>query len=178
MKRVFLLVALTAVLAYPAFSEFRLDIGLDVPLTAGFISGEGVSTSSEVGTFLTEHIFPFPEVSLYYQWDLGPLHLAPGIRFFTFILQSVFWPNLLGEIQLGPVFIDAQLGGLLFVTFGMFNDASFGQVIIPDLSVWFGLGKKKMIRLGGGAIGIMVPEISTSQMLFAAYVGAKVSLNP
>ncbi len=34
------------------------------------------------------------------------------------------------------------------------------------------------LRLGGGAIGIMVPEISTSQMLFAAYVGAKVSLNP
>jgi len=177
MKRAILLVAVALVVAIPAFAELRLDLGVDVPLVAGFISGGDASTS-EVGSFLTEHIFPFPEASIYWQFDLGPVHLAPGLRFFTFILQSVFWPNLLAEVQLGPVFFVAQLGGLLFVTFGMLNDAVAGQVLIPDLSVWVGLGKKKMFRLGVGAIGLMLPEISTSTMLFAGYVGAKISLNP
>jgi hypothetical protein len=178
MKRAVLLVALALVLAIPAFADLRLDLGVDVPLGAGFISGSGVSASSEIGSFLTEHIFPFPEASLYYQFKFGPLRVAPGIRFFTFILQSVLWPNVIAEVQLGPVFIEGQLGGLLFATFGLFNDIDAGSVLIPDLSVWVGLGKKKVFRLGGGVIGLLLPEISTDQMLFAYYLGAKVSLNP
>jgi len=176
MKRIVLLVALVLVLAIPAFAGIRLDLGLDVPFVAGFISGGDVG-SSDVGSTL-QHPFPFPEASLYYQFDLGPIHLAPGLRFFTFILESVLWPNLLAEMQLGPVFIDAQLGGLLFVMFGLLNDVEAGKVLIPDLSVWLGLGKKKMFRLGVGAMGLLLPEISTNSMLFAGYLGFKVSLNP
>ncbi|OHD27588.1 MAG: hypothetical protein A2064_13490 [Spirochaetes bacterium GWB1_66_5] len=169
---------LTVALAYPAFSEVRLDLGVDVPLVAGFISGGDVTSSSEIGTFLTEHIFPFPEASIYYQFKVGPLRVAPGVRFFTFILESVMWPNVIAELELGPVFIEGQLGGLVFGYFGVVTGLEFGQVLIPDLSIWVGLGKKKMFRLGAGAIGLMLPEISTSQMLFAGYIGVKVSLTP
>jgi hypothetical protein len=178
MKRAVLLVVLALVLAYPAFSEIRLDLGVDVPLVAGFISGGDVATSSEIGTFLTEHIFPFPEASIYYQFHVGPFRLAPGLRFFTIILESVLWPNLIAELELGPVFIEAQLGGLVFAYFGLVSGVEAGQVLIPDLSVWVGLGKKKIFRLGGGVMGLMLPEISTSQMLFVGYLGAKVSITP
>jgi hypothetical protein len=177
MKRIVLLVALVLVLAIPAFAGIRLDLGIDVPVVAGFISGGDVS-SSDIGSFLEGHIFPIPEASIYYQFDVGPVHLAPGIRFFTFILQSVFWPNLIAEVELGPVFIEGQLGGLLFGTFGLLTDFEAGKVLIPDLSVWFGLGKKKMFRLGAGVIGLLVPEISSDTMLFAIYLGAKASLTP
>jgi hypothetical protein len=146
-------------------------------VVAGFITDEDVS-GSEIGSVLTEGVFPFPEASLYWQFHVGPVRLAPGIRFFTFIVESVMWPNLIAEMQLGPVFFEGQLGGLAFVYFGLFSGLEFGQVLIPDLSVWVGLGKKKQFRLGAGVIGLMVPEISTSSMLFAGYLGAKVSLLP
>jgi hypothetical protein len=178
MKRAVLLVALAVVLAYPAFSEIRLDLGVDVPLIAGFISGGEVSSDSDIGSFLTEHIFPFPEASVYWQFHAGPVRLAPGIRFFTIILESVFWPNLIAEVALGPVFFEAQLGGLVFAFFGAVAGLEAGGVLIPDLSVWVGLGKKKLFRIGAGFLGLLVPEISTSQMLFAGYIGAKVSLTP
>jgi hypothetical protein len=178
MKRAVLLVALAVVLAVPAFSEIRLDLGVDVPVVAGFISGGDVSGDSDVGSFLVEYVFPIPEASIYYQFHVGPVNLAPGIRFFTFIIQSLMWPNLIAEVALGPVFFEAQLGGLIFAYFGLVAGVNAGGVLIPDLSVWVGLGKKKLIRLGGGVIGLLVPEISTDQMLFALYLGAKVSLTP
>ncbi len=176
MKRIVLLAVFIAVLALPAFSQFRIDLGVDVPLTVGTISGSGVTTSSEIGSFLRDHILPFPEASLYYQFEVGPLKLAPGVRVFTFILESVLWPNLMAELALDPVFIQAQLGGLIFAVFGLVNDIQFGEVLLPDVSVWIGLGKERRFRLGAGVLGMMLPELSTEDMLIIPYVGAKISL--
>jgi len=176
MKRIVLLAVFIAVLALPAFSQFRIDLGVDVPLTVGTISGSGVTTSSEIGSFLDDHILPFPEASLYYQFSVGRLKLAPGVRVFTFILESVLWPNLMAELALDPVFIQAQLGGLVFVLFGLENDVQFGQVLLPDVSFWLGLGKERRFRLGAGVLGMMLPELSTEEMLIIPYVGAKISL--
>lgn len=176
MKRIVLLAVFIAVLALPAFSQFRIDLGVDVPLTVGTISGSGVTTSSEIGSFLDDHILPFPEASLYYQFSVGPLKLAPGVRVFTFILESVLWPNLMAELALDPVFIQAQLGGLIFAVFGLVNDIQFGEVLLPDVSVWIGLGKERRFRLGAGVLGMMLPELSTEEMLIIPYVGAKISL--
>ncbi|MEE9307465.1 MAG: hypothetical protein V3V57_08110 [Spirochaetia bacterium] len=176
MKRIVLFAVFIAVLALPAFSQFRIDMGVDVPLTVGTISGSGVTTSSDVGQFLGDHILPFPEASLYYQFSVGRLKLAPGVRVFTFILESVLWPNLMAELALDPVFIQAQLGGLIFAVFGLVNDIQFGEVLLPDVSVWIGLGKERRFRLGAGVLGMMLPELSTEEMLIIPYVGAKISL--
>jgi hypothetical protein len=176
MKRIVLLVTFIAVLAVPAFSQLRIDLGVDVPLTVGAISGSGVTTSSEVGEFLRDHILPFPEASFYYQFEIGPLRLAPGVRVFTFILESVLWPNLLAELAFDPVFIQAQLGGLIFAFFGLANNIDFGEVLLPDLSIWLGLGKERRFRLGGGVLGMLLPDLSDEGMLIVPYVGMKVSL--
>ncbi len=176
MKRIVLISALILVLAFPAFSQLRLDMGVDVPMTVGVIGQGEIQTSNEVGQFLREHILPFPEASLYYQFDIGPLKLAPGVRVFTFILESALWPNLMAELQFDRVFIQAQLGGLFFVFFGLANNAEYGEVLFPDLSIWIGLGKERRFRIGGGVIGLLLPELTTEGMGFAPYLGGKVSL--
>ncbi len=176
MKRIILFVAFVAILASPVFSQVRLDIGLDVPMNIYAVGGGEVQSSSDVGSFLKEHIFPFPEASLYYQFSVGPVKLAPGVRAFTMILESVLWPNLLMELAVEPVFIQAQLGGLLFLFFGLENQADFGQVFFPDLSIWVGLGKERRFRLGGGLLGMYMPELTTEGMAVVPYLGGKVSL--
>jgi hypothetical protein len=176
MKRIILFVAFVAILASPVFSQVRLDIGVDVPMNIYAVGGGEVQSSSDVGSFLKQHIFPFPEASLYYQFEVGPIKLAPGVRAFTMILESVLWPNLLMELAVEPVFIQAQLGGLLFLFFGLENQADFGQVFFPDLSIWIGLGKERRFRLGGGLLGMYMPELTTEGMAVVPYLGGKVSL--
>ncbi len=176
MKHLVIIVAFILLLVSPVFSQVRFDLGFDVPMTVGTITGSGVTTSSEIGNFLKDHPFPFPEASVSYQFNLGPVKLAPGIRLYTLILESIFWPNLLAEVQLGPVFIDAQLGGLFFGIFGLFNNFDFGKVLIPDLSAWLGLGKERRFRIGGGVLGLALPELSTEGMLIVPYLGVKIAL--
>jgi hypothetical protein len=176
MKHLVLILALILLLVSPVFGQFRFDLGADFPITVGTLSGSGVTTSSEVTEFLTTFHFPFPEASAYYQFGIGPVKLAPGIRAFTFILETVAWPNLLAELQLGPVIIEAQLGGLVFGYFGLANGVEYGEVFLPDVSVWLALGKKKNIRLGAGVLGMVLPELSTEQMLIIPYIGGKISL--
>jgi len=176
MKRIVLLAVFIVVLVFPAFSQFRIDLGFDVPLTLGVIGNGEIQTSHEAGTFLREHILPFPEASLYYQFELGPLKLAPGVRIFTIILESVLWPNLMAELAFDPVFIQAQLGGLIFAVFGLYSDIQYGEVLLPDLSIWLGLGEERRFRIGGGVLGLMLPELTTEGIGIAPYVGAKISL--
>lgn len=177
MKRVILIAVMLAVLAFPAFSQFRIDLGVDVPMTIGVIGNGEIETSNEAGDFLKSHIFPFPEASFYYQFTAGPITLAPGIRCFTFILESVLWPNVMAELQLGPVFLQGQLGGLLFAVFGLYSDAEFGNVLLPDVSAWIGLGKERRFRLGGGVLGMMLPDLTTKGLAIVPYLGGKVSLD-
>jgi len=176
MKRIILVAAFVAILASPVFSQLRLDLGVDVPMTIGVIGNGEIQTSSDVGEFLREHIFPCPEAGLYYQFEVGPMRFAPGVRIFTFILESVMWPNLMWELALDPIYIQAQLGGLVFVLFGLLNDAQYGEVLLPDLSVWVGLGKERRFRLGGGVLGMALPDLTTEGIAIVPYVGGKVSL--
>ena len=176
MKRCIILVALALLLVTPAFTQVRFDLGFDIPITVGTISGSGVSTSSEVGTFLSNYHFPFPEASVSYQFAAGPVILAPGIRLFTVILETVAWPNLLAELRLGPIFIDAQVGGLLFGYFGLVNGFDYGKVIMPDLSVWFGFGKQRQFRVGAGVLGFVLPELTMEGALIVPYAGLKIAL--
>ena len=177
MKRFVIILAFAAILACPAFAQLRLDLGVDIPMTIGVIGDGEIETSNEAGDFLRSHILPFPEAGLYYQFNLGPLKLAPGIRVFTFILETVLWPNVLAEISLADrVFIQAQLGGLVFVLFGLVSDAQYGEVFLPDLSVWVGLGEERRFRLGGGVLGMALPDLTTEGIGIVPYIGGKVSL--
>jgi hypothetical protein len=176
MNRIVLVAALIVILAFPAFSQLRLDVGVDVPMQIYAVGGGKIESESEVGEFLREHIFPFPEASLYYQFSAGPFNFAPGLRGYTLIFQSVVWPNLMAEVALDPVYIQAQVGGLFFLLFGLANQVEYGEVFFPDLSIWFGLGKERRFRLGGGVLGMYLPDLTTEGMAVVPYVGGKISL--
>ena len=86
MKRIVLAIALAAILTVPAFAQLRLDLGVVIPMTIGEVGGGEIQTNDVIGEFLQKYIVPFPEGSVYYQFSVGPLKLAPGIRMFTVIL--------------------------------------------------------------------------------------------
>ena len=46
MKRIILIVALIAILAFPAFSQVRLDVGVVVPMTIGVLGNGDFDTSN------------------------------------------------------------------------------------------------------------------------------------
>ncbi|MGA2479398.1 MAG: hypothetical protein ABSG63_11675 [Spirochaetia bacterium] len=173
-KKLFVAAAALILLSLPAFADFRLDIGLDAPLSVGVSNG-----ASGVGSDIGQIPFlPIPEVGLYYFWGLGPVDLGVGLRAYTIIIESLAWPNLVGEVNLGPVVIQAQLGGGFFAAFGAAgNSTAWGQVVVPDLSAWFKLGKSSQFRLGGGIMGIYAPSALGSYMPWLVYLGGKVALN-
>jgi hypothetical protein len=174
---VFFLACAIALVAIPsASSQMRLDIGVMVPRGAGITIGGATSTTlgSDVGNW---PFIPIPEAGLYYQGDLGFLKLGIGARAFSFILESIVWPNAYAELDLGRVAIEAQVGGGAFLMFGLVNpDPTFGNVVIPDLSAWLKLGKKGVFRLGGGVIGLWVPETFGDTMPFLIYFGGKAAI--
>ena len=74
--------------------------------------------------------------------------------------------------------IDASLGGYYFGYYGVGNEYGMEQmdILLPDLSVWLGLGKKQTFRLGGGAIGAIPTSFDLSAVPFVAYAGLKIVL--
>lgn len=171
-RKVFICMGLMAILAGPAFSDWRFDLGFDVPRGLGTVADSGLKLDKNTADALNNYIFPFPEVGAHYQFGLGPAHMGVGVRLFTFILETVFWPNLIAEFDLSPIplVLEGQLGGLFFGGFGLASFSYFGQVFIPDLSGWLKLGD--FFRLGIGGTGIMLPEMPN--IVFVWYIGAKV----
>jgi hypothetical protein len=177
MKRTALLLIILALAAAPLFSQLRLDIGVDVPKGVGAaMAGNSIEIPQETIDFFNQYFFPFPEAALHYQFDFGIVKLGVGVRAFTLILETALWPNAFAEVNLGPVAIEAQIGGGLFAFVGLANSIETGNLFFPDLSVWYKIGKKQLFRLGGGVMGFYLPELASNGMAFAFYLGGKVAL--
>lgn len=172
MKRVALVLVILASLTLPAFAQFKLDFGVMVPRGISSTSG-----SSSEGNFVSSWPFiPIPEAGLYYQGDLGVVKLGIGARAFSFILETVLWPNAYAEFDFGRFAIQAQFGGGVFAMFGLANSSASGNVFIPDLSAWFKLGRDRNFWLGGGLVGLDVPDTFGNDMPVLIYLGGKVSI--
>jgi hypothetical protein len=169
-------IAFAFAVVVPAASEVRLDIGVMVPRGAGLTLGG--STTTTLGSNLGNWPFiPLPEAGIYYQGDLGMLKLGIGARAYSVLLETILWPNGYAELDLGKVAIEAQMGGGAFLMLGMLpTKFETGKVFIPDVSAWFKIGKKGNFRLGGGFIGLYVPDAFGDVMPFLLYLGGKASL--
>ena len=173
MKRFVLIVMLVALASAPAFAQWRLDVGVDIPRGVGAMFEGNVEVPQETIDFFNNYFFPFPEAALHYQMDLGLIRAGVGVRAFTLILETAIWPNAFAEVILGPVAIEAQVGGGLFGLIGLYNSIQTGALFFPDLSAWVLLGKQKNFRLGIGAMGFYLPEVTTEGMGLAYYIGGK-----
>lgn len=173
MKRALFAVLVLSLAIAPAAAQIRLDAGVTIPRGAGLINS-GSTQLADLGEVLSSWIIPLPEAGLYYQFRAGPVKLGVGVRVFTFILVSVLWPNAIAEVDFGPVTLMGQLGGGWFGAFGVipFTSAT-GNVLFPELSLWYRFGES--FRLGIGAIGLMLPDLTTETIPFMWYLGGKFS---
>jgi hypothetical protein len=154
-KRKIFVVLLAAVLLLSggviANAQFRLDANIQVPFYMGInlaaFGASGVSGGTSITSFL-----PFPSVEGMYQFGSGPLRFGVGLRAYTFIIESIAWPDAFVELELSPVVIRADVGGGAWLLFGLYNNADTAAMVIPQLDVAFKLAD--WFRLGVGAIAV------------------------
>jgi len=179
MKKLLLFVVLILIVSVPAaFSQFRFEIGASAPLAVGYISGSGGDFGNVVSTIEDEGIIPIPNMGLFLQANLGPIKIGVGAKVQSIILYSIAYPVAQVEIALGPLAIDASLGGYYFgyYAIGDVYGVESADILLPDLSVWLGIGKKNAFRIGGGAIGVISSSFDLSAVPFVAYGGIKIVL--
>ncbi|RLD35535.1 MAG: hypothetical protein DRI73_02420, partial [Bacteroidetes bacterium] len=120
-------------------------IGITADTDNGDVN-ESINFLKEIGTFV------FPNAIVAYQFPIGPVKTGIGLKAYSLIIESVLWPVIYAELDLSPIVINANLGGLGFYWFGIIPDLGFktSNVIIPDLNIAVKLGKS--FRLGIGAM--------------------------
>jgi len=185
MKKLILCVALIAAIAVPAaFSQLRFELGANVPVAAMLLSGDAFDQSSNpIVTSMPlvgdNFFFVVPNSSFLLQADFGLLKIGAGVKIQSLMLMAyAAYPNAQVEIALGPLSIDASLGGYYMGYFGI--GEGFGvstmDYLIPEASVWLALGKKKAFRIGAGAIGLLPTSFDLSDVPLIAYGGMKIVL--
>jgi hypothetical protein len=90
-----------------------------------------------------------------YQFPVGPVNAGIGVKGYSLLIESVIWPVIYAELDLSPFVINANVGGLGFLWFGIIPDINgFGtsSVIIPDFHIAYKFGKT--FRLGIGAMAL------------------------
>ncbi len=177
MKKFVAVLAILVLVAVPTFAQWRLDVGAIVPRGVGLSIGGSTETTIGGVDMASWPFIPFPEAGLYYTGEFGPISMGVGVRAFTLIVETILWPNAFVEASFGPLVLEAQVGGGLFAMLGLATASETGRVFLPDISAWFKIGKKGNFRLGGGLIGLYMPEITDTDALpFLLYLGGKVAI--
>lgn len=166
MRKMLLVLLLIVAASGIGFAQWRADMGLDV------VSSIGVSFETETGTqtealdVLSNVIVPLPDFSVAYEARLGPVNLGAGGRMFTLLLESVIYPNVFAEVQVGPIVGSLNVGGGLFMTFGLFTTGATGGQLanistqnfyLPDIAAAVQLGES--FRLGAGMLALVSDQI-------------------
>ena len=171
---VIFVLALAVLTAAPSFAEFRADFGVLIPWRIGASAQSGDESANDSFNVLQVGMLPFPELMVSYTGDLGPITVGAGLRGFTVIVQSLFWPALYAEADLGPAVVHLNLGGGAFWSFGIFeSEFRTGGIFIPDLSAHLKIGQ--IFRLGLGVASIrgieFDPEVEITPWVF--YISGK-----
>jgi hypothetical protein len=173
MKRVFIALAIFAVVAAAGFADWRADIGVDIPWQLGATVEQGVlgdDPQNESLNVLAELTILLPEVMIGYEGRLGPVNVGAGARVFTFILESLLYPAAFAEVDVGPVAVNLNVGGGGFLFFGLANQFQTANLWIPDLSAHLKLGES--LRVGVGMASFLGGE--TQQVFpYVIYLSGK-----
>ncbi|MFP4375954.1 MAG: hypothetical protein ACLFP4_02820 [Spirochaetales bacterium] len=153
-RRLVIFLALIGLAATPLVAQFRADIGLNVPWRLGVrANSTETGLESESLNVLDSVFLVLPEVSLSYTGRVGPVTIGGGFRGFTFIVQSLLYPHLFAEVELGQVVAGLSVGGGVFPFIGLYNSIETGGIFIPDLKAHVKLGET--FRLGGGVASVV-----------------------
>lgn len=150
-KKIIMVFPLLTIFLSPVLADSQWDISLNVPFYVGLESDD-----SDVGEF-SEYLFLLPDVKWNYYFGSEKLHLGVGCRVWTLLIESVMYPIVSLESNLGNFVLNANVGGGAFFMFGLLNCIVPGLLIIPDFSVAYRLGKKKEVSLGAGVTLFLSP---------------------
>lgn len=179
MKRVLLCVALILLVSVPAaFSQIRIETGINGNLATGNFAGS--EKFPEYGDDFDKGLIPVTNVGLFYQFNLGALKLDLGGKIQNFTASVVAYPAVQAELALGRFSIDASVGGYYFAYYVPGNEKPIGvkqdNILLPDVSVWLGLGKYRAFRIGGGVIAAVPTDFAFEEVPYVVYAGMKIVL--
>lgn len=181
MKKFLLCALLVVVVLTPAVSQLRFEVGVNAPLSIG-IASEDFGVISEDLTDLQSEIgiIPIANMGLFLRMKLGFLSIGAGAKVQSlFLALNVGYPAAIAEIALGPLVVEATLGGGFFGYY-VAGESGFGELdlALPELSAWLALGKRRSFRLGVGAIGLAsISDFDLSTLPYLAYGGVKIVLD-
>ena len=170
-KRIALAVGLIAIAATFGYTQFRADVGVDLPWSVGIQLSDGLGGENESVDVLSQFVFLLPDIMLSYEADLGFLSIGAGARIFSLILISMAYPIVYAEAEVGPVAIQFNVGGGAFLFFGLVNHFETGRIVTPELSAHFKLGKS--FRAGVGVMGLLGLETEQQVFPYILYLSAK-----
>ncbi len=150
--RLVILFSLFLAITGAASADSQWDISLNVPYYLGIESSDGTLSQ------FNHSFIPIPDVKWHYYFGGEKLHFGVGFRFLTLILESAVYPMISLESNLGNFVINAGFGGGLFLFFGLENAFEAGTVFLPELSVAYKLGKRKIFSLGTAGTFLLAPS--------------------
>ena len=176
-KRILIVLLLVVVMGSgTVFAQGRFDIGIKAPLIIGVdglvdADGQPIDLVEEVPSFI-----PIPSAFVGGQLDLAIIKLGVGLQLYSAIIQTIMYPAVFGEVDLGFFVANLTVGGGVFASFGVLgSDISTTELLIPDLSAHFRLGS--IFQVGLGLTGFTGFESIESDIFpYVGYFSAKVSL--
>src|SRR6056297_361798 len=146
----------------PAAADSQVDIAIHIP----YYVGVEAEDAEGMGAAL-EYIFPVPDFKYNYFFNESGIKLGVGARLFTVILESMAYPIVTLETDVGPFTLSGHVGGGVFLFFGLFNDIGTGHYYIPEVSVAYRFSES--FSIGTGAGFFFAPEAADISNF--AYIG-------
>lgn len=148
-----------AIFVFAGLCSVPLSAGSQWDITLGIPYHMGVVFEGEATSAFSDYLIVLPEVKWGYYWGPEVFHVGVGFRLWTLLLESAVYPNISIESQLGNFVINANIGGWTFLVFGLYNDIGFSNFFLPDFSIAYRFGKKKIFSLGTGVMFFVAPDI-------------------
>lgn len=154
-----------------AGAQARFEVNVNWPLTIGINSSNVLFSGSNIN--LSQYHFLLPDLRLYYQFGGdGLVRGGIGARAYSVIAESFIFPEAFVELNLTPIELEASLGGYLFGFFGLYNNLTTADLVMPDLNVGWQI--LPWLRLGGGVLFFMPTGANWSQnFVYMGYIGAR-----
>lgn len=176
MKKLLLVSVLVLAIAAPAaFGQLRLEVGACAPLFRGTISVD--DGFSEFVDIIGTQFIPMLDGGIYLQADAGIVKMGVGVKARSIFLKNVIaYPAAQVEVGIGPVAIDASLGGYYFAGYDFTTkDGYFGQknTLAGELSAWFGFGEGHRLRVGGGLSALFGLPFDLTHVPYTAFAGLR-----
>ena len=158
------IIALVLVLmgaALPLAADSQVDIGLHIPYYIG------IETEDEDAGAALDYAFLVPDLKYNYFFNESGIRLGVGARLFTVILESMVYPIVTVETDIGQFRFSGHVGGGAFVFFGLYNDVQTAKIILPEVSVAYRFSDS--FSVGTGATLFFAPEAADFNNF--AYIG-------